>query len=366
VRYNREKNIVSFNISRAILSIGIMTYHLYLLPVGFGQAIMECFFVLSGFLISKSLFPNGANSLSLEKRDIMRFWGRRIKRLGPALWIFIIISIVLSEALPDKKLNLTALLVGLSGPIWISNFLTISAVSESSSIEPFGGIWSLAIEEQFYLILPLFFSYIASMVKRPGAELRTALLSLAAVVLLSYMGRVYAYIANLPLYIEAYSILYRTLGFAFGVGSYFLSARENKTAIASNRICNLLITGTVAAMLLLCFMTPEFNSKAFILQWAIVPLLMSLLCALLYNNHLFFDRRKKLNSLSKGINYIGQCSYSIYLYHPLAIYLVGIKTLKMKIAVFIVSIILAVFSYEFCEKRLTRILFGSKSLEVVS
>jgi peptidoglycan/LPS O-acetylase OafA/YrhL len=117
-------------------------------------------------------------------------------------------------------------------------------------------------------------------------------------------------------------------------------------------------------MLLLLFMTQKYNSKTFLFQWTIVPLLMSILCALLYHNYLYFHRQKKLNGLTKGMNYIGQCSYSTYLYHPLVIYLVGISTTILKIEVFFISIILAIFSYEIFEKRLTRIIFSPKLLNV--
>jgi peptidoglycan/LPS O-acetylase OafA/YrhL len=363
VRNDRATAIVSFNISRAILSIGILTYHLYLLPVGFGQAIMECFFVLSGFLISKSLFPFGVASLSLKKSDVMLFWGRRIKRLGPALWMFILISIILCEVIPNKQLSSTALLVGLTGPIWISNFLTVNAVRESVSVEPFGGIWSLAIEEQFYLILPLFFTFIVAKFKREK-ELTIALLCLGAVAFLSYLCRVYAHLTDLPLYIEAYITPYRTFGFALGVGSYLISSQGNKMRKIGNRTSCFLISGVVTVMFLLCFLTPKYNSMAFLFQWAIIPVMMSILCSLLYYHHIYFSHQKDLNGITKGINYIGQCSYSTYLYHPLVIYLFGIHTMRGKIAVFIGSITLAVFSYELFEKRMTQFIFRSKSLVV--
>ena len=116
---------------------------------------VETFFVLSGFLITSLLLVEWQ---STNQIDLKQFWLRRARRLFPAVWLLLLALPVLAvffarDALPRLKEDIPAAL------IYITNWVYI--VREVPYFEAFGRppllqqLWSLAVEEQFYLLWPL-------------------------------------------------------------------------------------------------------------------------------------------------------------------------------------------------------------------
>jgi peptidoglycan/LPS O-acetylase OafA/YrhL len=101
----------------------------------FGYLGVQVFFVLSGFLITSLLF------IDRRKPHVLRdFYWKRVLRIWPALLIYLCAAYALSP------LNQTAYVV--MSLLFVSNFASLFGTTE------FGGTWSLAIEEQFYLLWP--------------------------------------------------------------------------------------------------------------------------------------------------------------------------------------------------------------------
>jgi peptidoglycan/LPS O-acetylase OafA/YrhL len=146
---------------RALCVLAIMLYHADLpwLPGGFLG--VEVFFVISGYLITSLLRVEFSNHARI---DLPGFWSRRARRLLPALWsLLLAVSVVAVAFLPDEVWRLRGEVA--AGLTYVSNWYLL--FSHQSYFEQVGRpsllrhLWSLAIEEQFYLLWPLAFAWAA-------------------------------------------------------------------------------------------------------------------------------------------------------------------------------------------------------------
>ena len=358
-----KTTVVSFDSLRAILCVGICAYHLSWLPVGFGQAIMEGFFALSGFLVTKSLYSSVPKDTWQPARgDVFCFWARRFRRLGPAFIVFIAISIWVSTLVPSKTVNFDMVRIGLGGLVWISNFLTVHAVLAGKSCGPFGAILSLAVEEQFYLCLPLLIGLLCKTLFWLGRPLqpRHLLALLGVLFATSYAFRFVAPYYHTSIVVESYATQFRVMGFAVGCAA-FIWLRS--TVARFTAYCSAyglpLVLGIATAIVGLCLSVRSYHYLAFQLQWAVIPVFFACLCMVLYGwNPRASNGISRL--LERGTAYIGRTSYSLYLYHPLVIYLMGAPSdpMPQRVLQFCVSLLCGILSYELVEVRLTRVLFS--------
>ena len=141
---------------RAFSVLAIIAFHTGLNSVPGGFYGVDSFFVLSGFLITSLLVKEWAGTGTIRLR---RFWAGRARRLLPALFLLIaVIGIVLTVV---PRILATPHILGdaLSAIFYVSNWYSIHAgasyFSLSSQPSPLLHTWSLAIEEQFYLVWPL-------------------------------------------------------------------------------------------------------------------------------------------------------------------------------------------------------------------
>lgn len=110
-------------------------------------AVMDIFFVISGFLITLLLLKNIQRQGHVE---LKKFWVRRIKRLYPMLIIVVGTYLLLGSLLIEHPAPLY--LDGMQTLLYVSNWTKLY-----NNIYPsyFAHTWSLSIEEQFYLLWPL-------------------------------------------------------------------------------------------------------------------------------------------------------------------------------------------------------------------
>jgi peptidoglycan/LPS O-acetylase OafA/YrhL len=148
---------------RGVAVLLVILFHLNHQTFFFGFVGVDIFFIISGFVITKSIFKN-LNSKNYEVSDILKFYSKRILRIMPALFVMIILSttfIILFSVLSRE--TITFINTGLFSLIAISNFYLMNIKTDyfQEDVNPFLHTWSLGVEEQFYLIFPLliFFTY---------------------------------------------------------------------------------------------------------------------------------------------------------------------------------------------------------------
>lgn len=140
---------------RAISVFGVLVFHLRpdWLPGGFLG--VDIFFLISGFLITSLLF----HEIQQHGRiDFRRFYRRRFKRLFPSFILVILITLIASYFLLDDLKFVLVAKTALFSLLGVSNiyFYQTSNYFDLSSIEkPLLHIWSLNVEEQFYLVWPI-------------------------------------------------------------------------------------------------------------------------------------------------------------------------------------------------------------------
>ena len=140
---------------RAIAVLLVVVHHAFpaLLPGGFIG--VDLFFVISGFLISSIIFQN----LQRDSFSFLDFYTRRVKRIFPALSLVLIASFVYGwyNLLPADYKQLGKHMV--AGAAFVSNFAfwneSGSYFADGSKLKPLLHLWSLGIEEQYYIFWPL-------------------------------------------------------------------------------------------------------------------------------------------------------------------------------------------------------------------
>jgi peptidoglycan/LPS O-acetylase OafA/YrhL len=119
---------------------------------------VDLFFVISGFVISKNLIPaaRSMSDLSEKVRFVSQFWVRRVYRLWPSswLWAFIGLGVVIGTGQGHLKTEIYDIAAAL---LQIYNYHAYSCANGAGicSHQAVGVYWSLSLEEQFYIVLPV-------------------------------------------------------------------------------------------------------------------------------------------------------------------------------------------------------------------
>lgn len=169
---------------RALAVLLVIGYHAAPEWVPGGYVGVDVFFVLSGFLITALL-------LSELRRDgrvrLRRFWVRRLRRLAPALVVMVAATSALTLAVGhETAAGLRSQMLG--ALTWTSNWVQIHegwSYADEGIPPLLNHLWSLAIEEQFYIAWPLLFVVLMTLTGRRATRLTTLALAVASAALLA-------------------------------------------------------------------------------------------------------------------------------------------------------------------------------------
>ena len=139
---------------RAFAVLAVIIYHGFPGYLNGGFLGVDIFFVISGYLITRLIL----NNLQNKEFTFKEFYYRRIKRILPALILMLIITLIFGGLVlfADEYKSLGIHIFG--GATFISNFILYSEIGyfdPDSHSKPLLHLWSLAIEEQFYIIWPI-------------------------------------------------------------------------------------------------------------------------------------------------------------------------------------------------------------------
>ncbi len=148
-----ERRYAGLDGLRAIAVLLVIAFHLLPGAVVGGYLGVDVFFVISGFLITALLLRERKATGGIK---LGAFWARRARRLVPALVLLLLVCCAVALAVGgDRLLHLGRQVLG--ALTFSSNWLSVAAGAsyyDSSAPELFRNLWSLAVEEQFYLIWP--------------------------------------------------------------------------------------------------------------------------------------------------------------------------------------------------------------------
>ena len=152
---------------RALAVLAVLAFHEGLPWIPGGFLGVDVFFVLSGYLITDLLASKFARSGTV---GLSTFWQRRARRLLPALALMLVtVSAAVTVLEPDQRAALRPALLG--AVTYTSNWW--QALAHQSYFDLYGPppvlqhLWSLAVEEQFYLVWPLVLAVVLAALRRP-------------------------------------------------------------------------------------------------------------------------------------------------------------------------------------------------------
>ncbi len=179
---------------RAVAVVAVLLYHVGVPFAGGGYVGVDVFFVISGFLITGLLLRE------LEKTgtvSLARFYSRRAKRLLPLTVVVLAFVVALSWLLFDpvrmEEVSLGIVAAGLYFMNWLLVARAADYFAAGLEASPVQHFWTLAVEEQFYLVWPVLILTAAWWSRRAGRGFRPVLaVAFAAVVVSSLAYSVYS------------------------------------------------------------------------------------------------------------------------------------------------------------------------------
>jgi peptidoglycan/LPS O-acetylase OafA/YrhL len=328
---------------RAVAVLSVVVFHLWpnRLPGGFAG--VDVFFVISGYLISTSLFKELADSGRIA---LARFWARRVRRLLPAALLVIAITAVVSLAFVPAFTRQNYFGEAIASTFYFENWHLAASAADYFAGEPspFQHFWSLSAEEQFYIFWPIAIAILALVTKRKTVRLLPALI--AAVTLLSFSYSLYLSYAQPSL---AYFTTFGR-GWEFGLGATVaLLGHRVRLTPAGQTLFSL---GGFAAI---AFSAVTFNEDIQFPGWAALLPTLGTVAVIIAGLHSLPNWLDRLYGL-KPFVFTGEISYSLYLWHwPLIILLPWLSGYQLRsgelVALLVSTFVFAWLSKRFVEDR---------------
>lgn len=327
---------------RALAVLSVVGYHAFRSVVRGGFIGVDIFFVISGFLISSIIF----DSLERNSFSFVEFYRRRIARIFPALLLLLVACYVFGwlTLLPFEYGELGKQIAG--GAAYVSNFVLWNEhgyFDQAADAKPLLHLWSLGIEEQYYILWPLLL-YVA-WIRR--LNLLAITLAIAAVSFALNVGK--ASTDTIAAFYSPQTRFWELLvGSALAYGALHGErwARSGNAALMEAR-------SLAGATLITVGLATVTVDRAFPGWWALLPTVGTALI-ISAGSTAWLNRRVLSNRL---LVWFGLISYPLYLWHwPLLSFAQiiqnGLPSRTVRLVAVAAAIALAWATYELVEKPL--------------
>lgn len=331
---------------RALAIISVIIYHAEITLYDFtvlqgGYLGVDIFFVISGFIISTLLL----RELETHKKiSVTYFYERRLRRIFPVLLFTLLFSTILgwffllpSEFIFFAKSVINSIIFNANHFFYLNE---VSYISEESKSLPLLHLWTLSVEEQFYIFFPIFLFLAFKFIKNQKSILLILIIFFFISLLLTHIGS-----NNFQ---EAAFYLLPSRGWEIIAGiilSFYINSIHND--ILKNYSNSISLISFIGLVLCLFFFSDNTKHPSLI---TLIPILLT--CLIIIS----LKKSDILYSIlsNKIFVFIGLISFSLYLIHHV-IFVFGFNFFDKpnffyKIIFILLSILISILSYNFIEK----------------
>ena len=284
---------------RAVAVLLVVLYHAGVPGLAGGYIGVDVFFVISGFLITGLLVKEQERTGTIS---ILKFYGRRMRRIMPAAALVLLATVVASYHWLGYIRGAHIAEDAQWSAVFLANFHFaaigtdyLNAQSDPSTLQHF---WSLAVEEQFYVVWPALFLVLGRVRRR-----------IAPVVLIVAASYVFSIVATTQNATQAYFSPF-TRACELGAGALLALLADRTARLPRSAGHVLSIGGMIAIVVAACTMT---DAMAFPGAIVAVPVLAT--CAVLAGGSVIAGTRLDEVYRFRPVQLIGLWSYSLYLWH---------------------------------------------------
>ena len=361
---NKSKYLPSIDSLRALAVLAVIIYHVDVnyLPGGFLG--VDLFFVLSGYLISSLIIKEYRKTGSL---NLYNFYIRRARRLLPAVYFMITVGLVVMVLFNEvllRKSHLDAIFGYIYSSNWWYIFHKLDYFDSFGAQSPFKHLWSLAIEEQFYMIFPLLFLLVNRKKKSKDGTYKlnkNFLYVVLGLILVSLIAHILLFdINNISrIYFGTDTRAFSLLVGVVGAILYPMERLHTKVTPQQNVIYSVISLVAIASLITVMIYTSEYNTWLYRGGFLLVAILGLIVIISSGKQHTLMSRLLSF----KPVVFIGKISYSLYLWHfPVLVLTTPVSEIGNPNIIFVIlrvilTFVLATASYLFVETPIRKLGF---------
>lgn len=291
---------------RALAVMLVLFYHAGFDWLSGGYIGVDVFYVISGYLITGILLKEYQQNQSI---NLFEFYARRVRRLFPAAALVIVTTALFAwyvfSPLKFKIFTSSAI----SAILYLSNFWfaakSTDYLAENTDADPLLHTWSLGVEEQFYVVWPLFLVFLLRHYGRTG-DLRILTFGISGLLIVSFVASVF-----LTAYSQPWAFFASpTRAWEFCAGA-LLAVQHNKADMTKSSVPPFAFYGGVALVFFSAF---SFDEQTLFPGYiAAIPVVGTCLILSAANQIRPSFLRAAIDS--RPTQFIGDVSYSLYLWH---------------------------------------------------
>jgi len=330
-----EKHI---QVLRCISVFLVFFYHLNIEFFSNGYLGVDIFFLISGYVITMKLYED--YTLNNKKINFLKFWKKRIQRIYPVLIFSFSITFIFFLCFGQLHLLIGLFKEYISSILGFSNlyflYHKVDYFNDLSS-SPFLHAWSLAVEEQFYLLYPIILSFLLYLVSKKKI-IQTKFIIFLLIILSIFFSLVYE--KSNP-QVSFYFPFLRFWEIGLGCLLFFFNFKKLENLNLQNYLLSLAI--------IFLFLIIFFDLT---ISYTLKNLITIILAAIIIK---FYKSSSWLSYIfeNKYLVYLGNISFSLYLWHLPIIYFLSLYfgNYNIVIASIFLTLLFSHFSYQYIEQK---------------